>query len=183
MTSIDNFVLSMKVILSSIFILLTSACLAQRSSNSNIADRMYFGGDVTLRVSGPGTIIGASPMLGYQITDEWSAGVGLSAYYFKYRDDFSSSFYGGNLFSRYLVFENVFVQSEYHIINTEVSHSTPSGIVRSRENIPIWYVGGGYRQPIGGRAFANITLLYDLIDDPRGPYPNPTIRAGFNFGF
>ena len=174
----------MKVIISSIFILLAAACLAQRSSISNIADRMYFGGDLTLRVSGPGTIVGASPMLGYQITDEWSAGVGLSAYYFKYRyDDDPSSFYGGNLFSRYLVFENFFFQSEYHIINTEVRTSTQSIIVGSRENIPIWYVGGGYRQPIGGTSFANITLLYDLIDDPRGLYPNPTIRAGFNFGF
>lgn len=153
-------------------------------SNLSFKDRLFFGGDITLSISGNTSIVGASPMLGYRITEDWSAGVGLSAYYFNIRAiNYSTSFYGGNIFSRYIIYQNVFAQSEFHVINTEVAYATVDEIIRTRENIPLWYVGGGYRQPIGGNGFATITVLFDLISDPRAPYPNPSIRAGFNFGF
>lgn len=188
MTSIDNFAVPMRTIFTSILILLAVSCFAQRSNNPmsklSFKDRLYFGGDITLSVSGAATIVGAAPMLGYRITDKWSAGLGVSAYYFNVRTfNYATSFYGGNVFSRFLITDNIFAQSEYHIVNTDVAYSTSTEIIRTRENIPLWYVGGGYRQPVGGSGFASISVLFDLIGDPRAPYPNPTIRAGFNFGF
>jgi hypothetical protein len=178
----------MKTFIATSLVFLSLTCFAQRNNNpmSNLSfkDRLYFGGDITLSVSGSATVIGAAPMIGYRITEDWSAGVGISAYYFNVRAfNYSTSFYGGNIFSRYLILENVFLQSEFHLVNTDVGFSTPNEVIWTRKNIPLWYVGGGYRQPLGGRGYASITVLYDLIGDPNSPYPNPTIRAGVNFGF
>ncbi|NNE55390.1 MAG: hypothetical protein HKN32_05180 [Flavobacteriales bacterium] len=151
-------------------------------------DKLYFGGDVTLSVSSTVTIIGASPLVGYRITDKWSAGVGLSYYYFSTRIGTfsnSSSIYGGNVFSRLLITDNLFAQSEFHVVNTEAVIYDPSTDTASIErlNVPMWYVGGGYRQPLGANAFASVTILYDLIDDINSPYQNPIFRGGFTFSF
>lgn len=175
----------MKTFIATSFVLLSLTCCAQRDNNSmsnlSFTDRLYFGGDITLSISGSATIIGAAPMLGYRITENWSAGIGISAYYFNVRQSNYSTFYGGNVFSRYLITENIFAQSEYHMINTEVD--TIDEIVSRREYIPLLYVGGGYRYPLGGNGYASVTALYDLIGNPHAPYPNPTIRVGVNFGF
>lgn len=173
-----------------LFLLLPSLVLLGQRNDNPLSDltfkeRLYFGGDITVAVSGSATVIGAAPMLGYRITPDWSAGLGVSAYYFNVRGpfNFATSFYGGNLFSRYLITDNIFVQSEFHAVNTEVAFVTVDEVVRTREWLPLFYVGGGYRQPVGARGFVSVTVLYDVIDDPNSPYPNPTIRGGFSFGF
>ena len=54
-----------------------------------------------------------------------------------------------------------------------------------RKWISSFYIGGGYSQPIGQRGFAQVMILFELIQDPWYPYyrSNPIIRIGFGFWF
>lgn len=151
-------------------------------------DRLFFGGDITLNISSGITAIGASPLVGYRITDRWSAGVGVTYLYysvdFGLAGKYSTSIYGGNVFTRVFVIDNIFAQTEFHIVNTDAAEYDPVADEVSivRRNVPLWYVGGGVRIPMGGNAFGAITGMWDLIDDPYSPYANPNIRIGFIFG-
>lgn len=145
--------------------------------------RVYIGGDISANF-GTVTLIGASPLIGYRITERWSAGIGGTYLYFAQNIDgfgrYSTSIYGGNVFSRYLITDQIFAQSEYHILNLEAYDFVSNSL--GRKNIPIWYVGGGYRQQIGGNSFIMIMVLLDLIDDINSPYSNPQIRGGISVG-
>jgi hypothetical protein len=43
-------------------------------------------------------------------------------------------------------------------------------------------IGGGLMQPIGGRAYASILVLYNLNETKDTPYRNPIFRMGIGFG-
>jgi hypothetical protein len=172
-----------------IFILLCCATVSifgQSASNDNkkdFWDRIYIGGDVSLNF-GTITIIGATPIVGYNITDRWSAGIGATYLYFAQNIQgygrYSTSIYGGNVFSRFLITDQIFAQSEYHVLNLEAYDLFLDDF--ARKNIPIWYVGGGYRAAVGSNSFIMIMVLLDLIDDINSPYSNPQIRGGISIG-
>jgi outer membrane protein assembly factor BamA len=152
------------------------------------ADRIFFGGDITFNISNQVTAIGASPLVGYRITDKWSAGLGVTYLYYSIDygifGQYNTSIYGGNVFTRVLITEQLFLQTEFHVINTDAAQYNPvtDAVETIRRNVPMWYVGGGYRVALGGNAYAALSVLYDVIDDPYSPYSNPNIRAGFVFG-
>ena len=148
---------------------------------SSFADRLFFGGNINVNF-GTVTVLGATPVVGYRISDKLSAGVGGTYVYFAENipgyGDFSTSLYGGNIFARYRITNEIFLQSEYHQINTEVWQF---GEFR-RLWVPMAYVGGGYRVPIGRNSGLLMMILYDLIGDPNAPFSNPMVTGGFVFG-
>jgi len=151
-------------------------------------DRLYYGGNVVFSINSVSTVLGASPLVGYKITDKLSAGVGISYFFYSFKygfERFNTSIYGGNIFSRFIVTDNLFLQTEFHIVNTDAVTYDPINDVLStgRKNVPIWYVGGGLRQPIGANTYVSMSILYDLIDDINSPYTNPIFRGGLVFGF
>lgn len=170
-------------------ILLVVACLLfvgasfgqSQGSKPAFKDRLVFGGDFALAF-GNSTLIGLSPQVGYRITDKWIAGVGASYYYFSFNapgyEKYSTSMYGGNLFTRYHIFDQLFVHTELQGINVEYYDIGPTSYELTRGWVPQWYVGGGYYARVGGSAYLGATILFDLIDDPRSPWQNPMIRVG-----
>ena len=118
--------------------------------------------------------------------------------------DFSNSIYGGRIFARYYLgslfdnfLANVFFHAEYEYLYSVVPYRQASQGVgylnipytnnyyvdgRSVSEINSIFVGGGYRQPIGGRAFIDFLLLFNLNDTPYSPYNNPLFRIGFGMG-
>lgn len=148
-------------------------------------EKVYIGGNFGLQF-GNTTIVNIAPQFGYRITDKLSSGLGITYIYYKYKDpiynySFSTDIYGGSIFARYLIYQNLFAYSEYEQLSFEVYDYFQNNI--KRQWIPAMFVGGGYSQPIGDRSFAQITLLYDIIQDRYSPYQNPIIRIGFGFGF
>jgi hypothetical protein len=123
------------------------------------------------------TVIGASPILGYRINDKYSAGIGGTYFHFR-SGPWSSNIYGANLWNRFLIRDNLFLQAEYHRMNVPGRLS-----LDPRVNINMLYIGGGYRQRMGQRVSLVLTVLYDLIDDPNSPFINPMIRGGIIGGF
>ncbi|MEY3398339.1 MAG: hypothetical protein RL220_933 [Bacteroidota bacterium] len=145
-----------------------------KASGKSFADRLYFSGGLGLSF-GTVTFVQVAPQVGYRLTDRLIPGIGAN--YIYYRDPFfSTSFYGGSVFTRYLIADNFFAHVEYEMINREVEEF---GKIERRW-IPIGMVGGGYRTNAEGLGFS-VSVLWDIIEDPWSPYQNPIIRAGVYF--
>jgi hypothetical protein len=157
--------------------------------------RIFYGGGFGLQF-GDVTLIDVSPMIGYRLTDKLAAGVTLTYKYYKYKNYFNNTtlpdtktnIYGGSLFGRYFLFENLFAQAEYEYLLYAYDAFDPNyitgGYSKSKKTIdlPSFFLGGGYRQPIGGRTFFTISVLYNFSESPYSPYSNPVIRAGISVG-
>jgi len=148
-------------------------------------ERLFFGGDLGLSF-GTVTYIRIAPIIGYNINQKFAVGAGPSYQY--YKDNryvgVQSSIYGGSIFSRYFVLENIFLQSEFEVLNLEELYYDPADFTRNRVTIPIWFVGAGFSQrtPNGSGFF--IGIFYDLIQDINSPYPNNlAFRAGGMISF
>lgn len=142
-------------------------------------NRFYTGGNFGLSF-GTVTAIDISPIIGYKITDKFSAGVGaIYMYYSDTRYKYSTNVYGGRVFSRYLIIENLFAHLEYELINRDALDFNDRPI---RVNVPGLLVGGGYTQRIAGNSYFNIMALWNLNENQYSLYPNPIIRMGFSVG-
>lgn len=141
-------------------------------------DRLFWGGNVGAWIGNP-TFVDLSPLLGIKITEKFSIGVGGIYNYYSYKYNnykYSVSFYGARVNARYFIFENVFAQAGYDLINRDNPYSyTPNARIWI-ENI---LVGGGVRYPISDNIFCLASGLWNLNDTPLSPYPNPIIQIGF----
>ncbi|REJ81189.1 MAG: hypothetical protein DWQ44_11850 [Bacteroidetes bacterium] len=173
-----------KILLIFIFSILSLNALPQTESPSGgFRNRIFTGGNIGLQF-GNQTIIEVAPIVGYRITEKLSAGLGAKYLYYRYKDAFinySTDIYGGSVFTRYLITENLFAHLEYEILNLEIYDD----LLRTfrRDNITSVFAGGGYRQMLGTRSSINIMLLYNLNESRHSPYQNPIIRIGFGIGF
>lgn len=125
------------------------------------------------------TAIDLSPTVAYNITERWQIGTGVTYQYIRDKQlAISLNMYGGRLFTRYYILENIFAQSEYELLG--VSLKDDSG---NHENYTLeaLYLGGGIRQQLGGNSNLIITGLWNVLDG-RYARENPVIRVGFEFG-
>jgi hypothetical protein len=178
----------------------------KKKNEETFVQKLIFGGGIGLAF-GDYTNISVTPVIGYRITDNFSAGIGFGYQYVKIKNFFevedpnSPGFYDyydlkANLFSasiwaRYIVWRNLFAHAELE--QNYMSFKSPGYDPNGSGNIiettdkyqaPCLLLGGGYRQPMGDRASVNFTLLYDVLQDTYSPYGNqPFIRIQFLAGF
>lgn len=150
-------------------------------------ERLFTGGGLGFQF-GTETIIEISPILGYKVTDRFFAGIGAKYQYYRYHDkfyDFSTSIYGGSIFSRYLVLENLFAHGEIELINYDSKLLDPFQITTKdpRINVTAYLLGGGYRQRVGGNSYLNFLILWNFNESIYTIYSNPIIRIGVDIGF
>jgi hypothetical protein len=168
---------------------LTLAWLPARSQETEAPgpsfwDRVFFGGSLGLQF-GDLTFVDVSPLVGYRVTDQLSAGVGATYIYYRYRDyygEYKTNIYGGRIFGKYYFVENLFGYTEYEILNLERPDDFQYNKF-TRVNLSSFFVGGGYRQWLGDRAALELMILYNLTEEPYSPYTNPVIRLGIVAGF
>jgi hypothetical protein len=157
--------------------------------------RLIFGGGLGLSF-GTVTSIGVAPIIGYRITDHFSAGIGLIYQYLQQNDyyylqgnnyDYKASILAPSIWTRYVVFTNLFVQAAYEhnfISYTDIRYDqNGSGNIESykvKYNCPSLLLGGGYRQPVSENSSMLVMILYDVLQDPYSPYYG---RLDFRFGF
>lgn len=153
--------------------------------SSSFFDRVYFGGNFGAQF-GTFTHIEASPIVGYMINPKLSAGVGVIYQYFRDKGsiqvgDYETNIYGGKLFSRYNLTNQLFAYTEYENINLDVINNTSRGFELGRAWVPAYFIGGGYFQPLGNRAGVMVMALYNVLYNPnRSPYNSPfVLRIGF----
>jgi hypothetical protein len=148
----------------------------------NWRDRLYCGGNVGARF-GDITFIDISPLLGVNITQRFSVGIGAIYNYYNYNyygTSYKTTMYGGRIFGRYFVLENVFVQGGWDRINRDNPYSF---IPDARIWIDNILVGGGARYPISRNIFVTGIVLFNLNQTPLSPYGNPIVQIGFIGGF
>jgi hypothetical protein len=161
----------------------TSLPQSEQTPKPTFKERIYTGGDLGLAF-GTSTFINVSPLVGYKLTEKFSLGVGATYQYYSVRfspeEKYSSSIYGGQLFSRYILTDQFFLHSEYQQLNMEVRD--PIGFEIRRATVPFLYAGAGYSMPFGARSAFVGMLLYDLLDHRLSPYSRLQYRAGIVIG-
>lgn len=157
---------------------------ARNSSGSgSFENRIFTGGDFGLQF-GSSTYILVAPLVGYRITEQFSAGITGKYIYYSIKDDYagfdySTNIYGGGVFTRYNVMEEIFLHAEFEALSMEVPISVYE---MNRRIVSGLFLGAGYRQFIGDYSSLNLMILFDVIEDKYSPYTNPQVHIGFDFG-
>jgi hypothetical protein len=104
----------------------------------------------------------------------------------RYVPTFSLSSYGGSIFAGYYIWKDLFAHIEYAPLYIPDYYDYYSSPYPYQETKAPWahdiYIGGGYRQWIGGKAFVNLMVLFNINETEFSPYSNPIIRIGFGAG-
>lgn len=160
--------------------------------------KIFWGGSIGLQFSSI-TQVDASPLVGYNITERWKAGIGGTYQY--YRDNrpqynFETDIYGGRVFSSFIIVDDLkkilpfnssgtsmFIHGEVEMISLETKvfdplHKYPG---QDRFFINSYLFGLGIRQQMGERSFVNLSVLWNLNELEYSPYSNPVMRVGFSF--
>lgn len=160
----------------------TPTAISNSKSGSSGFDwsRVTIGGGLGMTF-GDYTVIEVAPNVGYYLTDNILVGVGANYTYYNDKIyNFSTSLYGGRVFSEY-IFTNapLLAHVELEVLNVE---DFSDG---SRVNIVNPYVGGGLKQNFGGYSYFYILVLWNLNETPESyalqPF-NPIIRGGIAIG-
>jgi hypothetical protein len=150
---------------------------------SSFSDHLFFGGIFGLQFATDQTYVEVAPLIGYRVTEKFSAGLNLKYIFYKYHIDnfptYSTSLYGGGPFARYFIFDGLFAHFEYELLNMEVPDLYGQ---LYRENVTSVFLGGGYRQMLGDRSALDFMILWNINDNKYSPYVNPIIQFGFAFG-
>ncbi len=146
-----------------------------------LMDRLYFGGNAGFQF-GDITFIDVSPLVGYRITDKFSAGVGGTYRYLKNKiffPPFETNILGYRAFVRYDITQVFYPYAEYENLSLRVGNEAP------REWFDALFIGAGLFQPVGRRGGINLLVLYNLnYSNARFSYfyNSPWVfRVGFQF--
>ncbi len=146
------------------------------SEKPPLSERIFVGGGLGAQF-GNLTAIEVSPVIGIRLGKRAQTGVSFTYRYYEDKNfGFSTNTYGGGVFGRYFLLENIFAHAEYEALNGEWSTT------RDRYFINSLFLGGGFMQQIGN-SFAGIMVLWNINDSAYNPYVNPVIRATFGIGF
>lgn len=167
-----------------IFVITSDVSKAQKSFSWN---KLVFGGNFGGGISNQESSIVLSPNVGYRFTERLTIGTGIIYQYYGvklpgFKFDFNN--YGGRLYTTYQLTEFLIAHTEYDPLNLEYINFNSTGLPEgtSRRTVNSLFVGGGYRQSLGGNSVIDLMLLYNLTETPYTRYTNPIIRVGFGIG-
>ena len=158
--------------------------LGSASSSEVKANPWFVGGMIGGIFSNNGGSFEISPLIGYKITPDVHIGSRITYIYSSYdyggtTGNRSLNHYGVSLFGRYRFLKMLFVHAEYEVLSVEYPYDQNTN---ERRTINSLFIGGGLYQSMGGRGFATIAILYNLLETKNSPYSNPVIRIGFGIG-
>lgn len=156
----------------------------QEKPKAPIKDKIYYGGYVNLSF-GSYTVVGIEPMIAYKLKPKLSVGLKINYTYTSSNysgTKYTSSSYGGSIFARYRVIPPLYAHVEYAAYNYEFYNSLGES---TREWVPFLFVGAGYSQKMGGRAWLNFQILFDVLQSSKSPYNDwePFYSIGVGVGF
>jgi hypothetical protein len=173
--------------------------------------RVIVGGNIGFQI-GDITGVNVSPEIAVRLIDQLYGGLGFTYQYTSYKNyyydtksqqylNFTMSTYGGRIFFRYYLASlfdsflgNIFLHTEYEYLTyTRPYTYDPYGSIidpynngyrQGHELIEVnsLFVGGGYHQPVSGKVFMDLLILYNLNDSYNSPYSNPLFRIGVGVG-
>lgn len=154
--------------------------LGGASSKAPKPNPWFVGGMIGGSFSSSGGSFEVSPLVGYKVTEDFHVGSRITYIYSSYNyiglGRVKSSDYGGSLFGRYRFLKMLFAHAEYEVLSVYWPFDN------DRKTINSLFLGGGLYQSMGGRGFATIAVLYNVLETEYSPYSNPMIRIGFGVG-
>ncbi len=147
--------------------------------------KVFFGGNMQFNIFGNSRFIGASPLMGYRFTPQFSMGLGATYLYVEREFGFpgqqtfkvSSNQYGGRIFGRFRVDAATFIHTEFETLNVELGSGV--GDETLREWVPGFFIGAGMLRPFFANAGLNVTVLYNVLHDNfKSPYGSPWVIRG-----
>jgi hypothetical protein len=151
-------------------------------------NRWFAGGMLGAGFSSYSAYVSVEPLIGYSITPSFQVGARFTYIYnsFTIYNGFQDVRYnlnsfGAGVFSRYIIYKGIMAEVEYENLNLE--YVDYYSFNEGRMWVPSLFLGGGYIQTVGGRGFASIAILWNVLENEYSPYVNPLIRIGFGVGF
>lgn len=147
----------------------------------SIWDRIVFGGGAGLSF-GTNTNVFLAPQVGYKVTDNFITGIGYMYNYTKWDQiltlqgpvevDFENQVHGPNLFATFTFFDQLFLGSQFELLNHDAYIYQPFQGTFNTENrwTPVLWVQAGFYTPIGKKGMSQIGLRLNLLHDEFSPY-------------
>ena len=162
-------------------------------------DKLILGGMPNLDFGNGFVDVGVSAIVGYRLTDHFSAGLGVGYLYSKspiaYDPNNSNNILYQNeniiypnLWARYFFYRNFFATAtyEYDIISQKVPFDNFGNLYPPTSHFTnsCLFLGAGYRWRIAGRLSFYGELVYDVLQGKNSPYypGQPTIHFGIAAG-
>ncbi len=183
-----------KLILSMLFLSFVVVGAAQKGEEEETKkgfnkENLFTGGSVSLSFFNNSFLIGASPVLGYSLTDWADAGVVVNYNYTTqrdyngvYNDKLKQYVYGGGAFVKLYPVKFLFAQAqiEHNYFKEKYIRNVDGYTETARGNTGSMLVGGGYcsgRDGKGGEPFYYLSVLFDVSGNFSSPYTDNTGRA------
>jgi hypothetical protein len=153
--------------------------------------KLFIGGTLGAAF-GYATIINVAPMVGYQFTPMFAAGVGLNYSYYNYNDGYSTSkqtYAGMSIFGRVFPIQQFFIQAQPELNYMWASQTINGGgqnapAIKINQFVPSLLLGGGAAIPTGAHGSIMISIMYDVLQNPYSPYYHQAVYGfGYNVGF
>ena len=158
-------------------------------------ENLRFGGNFGAAF-GPITYVDISPMVGYQFTRRFQAGMGLIYNYYAENippyPRLSMHIFGVNPYAQFSVVQlpsfHLFLRGEYMLLNENINfgiYDFVAGAYLEPKRGFVHYpmIGGGVLLPVGQNGGISIQLMWDLIEKERSIYgSNPILRMGIMLG-
>jgi len=179
-------------------LLLTSLLFAQKEEEKEktpFKENLFTGGSVSLAFYNNTFLIGASPVLGYSLSNWADAGIVVNYNYTSYRDynyvyndKLRQTVYGGGGFVKLYPVRFLFAQAqfEHNFIRQKLIYNNGGSVSYNTDGNSL-LVGGGYttgRYGKGGQPHYYLAVLFDVSGNDNSPYTDgygrsiPIIRAG-----
>lgn len=160
-------------------------------------ENLFTGGSVSVSFGNNTFLLGASPVLGYNLTKWIDAGIVVNYTYTSYRDyqvfndRLRQNVYGGGVFTRIFPVRFLFAQAQVEHNFITLKYIPPNGGNTTSQTVEAnsVLVGGGYttgRFPGAGNTYFSVAVLFDVAKTTNSPYTDgsgrtiPIIRAGVN---
>ena len=160
-------------------------------------ENIFIGGSINLGFAQNTFAVGATPEIGYSISQWLDAGLAINLNYTSQRADpyfnnntrIRSFNYGGGPFIRLypIHFLMLHAQYEYNTISVNEYNYNSNQTFKGNFNSSSFLAGIGYTQRIVGQGSFYTMIMVDLLNNPNSPYRGynnvaiPIIRSGFNF--
>src|SRR5687767_9230563 len=158
--------------------------------------KLFTGGTISLAFYSNTFLVGASPVLGYSITNWADLGVVINYNYTVYRDvtyfddRLKQINFGGGPFVKLYPLRFIFAQAQYEYNFLRQKYIPPPNYGPEEKyelEAPSFLIGGGYttgRMGRGGGPHYYLAILFDILNEPGSPYTDaygrtiPIIRGG-----
>ncbi|CCG99177.1 hypothetical protein FAES_1167 [Fibrella aestuarina BUZ 2] len=129
-------------------------------------DRLRYGGGISALSFNPFSI-GVSPVVAYQVTEHFVAGIGAGYTYTNWKNFYGGNLnqYSGRLFGMYEFIPNILPNLYAHVELDQRSFSTSGQLTvagRTTGSSTATWLGATYSQPIGRLFAANLSFLYNV---------------------